>query len=207
MIELLAFAGVMALGQFSPGPDMVLLTRSALAEGAGYGVRMACGIATGLALHAAVAVGGVAIVFERSPAIHLAMAMIAAVYLVWLAIQLFQAGLAALKTHGGGVATVEAKASSAYRRGLLCNLLNPKVALFLAAVSAPFLQGDRPVWWAAALWGIIVVEGLVLWSVWACVLQWKPVKSGYQRASPWLDLGFGLALAVLAALLLASQWA
>ena len=30
-LELALFAGVMALGQFSPGPDMILLTRTALA--------------------------------------------------------------------------------------------------------------------------------------------------------------------------------
>ncbi len=51
-LELLAFAGVMALGQFSPGPDMILLTRTALRSGARAGVEMALGIACGLAVHA-----------------------------------------------------------------------------------------------------------------------------------------------------------
>jgi threonine/homoserine/homoserine lactone efflux protein len=32
--ELLMFAGVMVLGQFSPGPDMLLLTRTELRKGA-----------------------------------------------------------------------------------------------------------------------------------------------------------------------------
>ncbi len=43
--ELLAFAGVMALGQFSPGPDMVLLTRTSLKCGAKVGSDGAFGIA------------------------------------------------------------------------------------------------------------------------------------------------------------------
>ncbi len=40
-VDLLAFARVMALGQFSPGPDMILLTRTALKSGAWAGVEMA----------------------------------------------------------------------------------------------------------------------------------------------------------------------
>ena len=59
--ELLVFAGLIVLGQFSPGPDMVLLTRTALREGAGAGVRMALGISCGLAVHATIAVAGVAV--------------------------------------------------------------------------------------------------------------------------------------------------
>jgi threonine/homoserine/homoserine lactone efflux protein len=49
------FAGVMALGQFSLGPDMILLTRTALKSGARTGVKMACGIACGLSVHATLA--------------------------------------------------------------------------------------------------------------------------------------------------------
>ena len=59
-VELAAFAGLMALGQFSPGPDMILLTRTALAEGAKAGAIMALGIASGLLVHASIAVAGLA---------------------------------------------------------------------------------------------------------------------------------------------------
>lgn len=197
----------MALGQFSPGPDMVLLTRTSLAEGAGQGVKMALGIATGLSLHAAIAVGGAAVVFEQSAALKLVMSIGAAVYLIWLAIQLIRAGRRSLKHASGQEDSKQVMSTSAYRRGLLCNLLNPKVALFLAAVAAPFLQGERPSWWVGALWGIIVFEGLLLWSAWACLLQWQPVKLGYRRAAPWLDMGFGVVLAALAVALVVGQFA
>ena len=63
--EWLAFAGVMALGQFSPGPDILLLTRTALVHGRKAGCWTAVGIACGLACHAAVAVLGVAALLAR----------------------------------------------------------------------------------------------------------------------------------------------
>ena len=83
--ELWVFAGLIVLGQFSPGPDMVLLTRTALREGAKAGVEMAVGIACGLAVHSTIAVGGVAVAFQRLPMLRLVLQWVAAFYLLWLA--------------------------------------------------------------------------------------------------------------------------
>src|SRR5690606_25405543 len=83
-LELLAFAGVMALGQFSPGPDMLLLTRTALKSGARAGVEMAAGISCGLVVHATVALGGLALAFQRTPILAEALRWGAAAYLLWI---------------------------------------------------------------------------------------------------------------------------
>ena len=87
-------------------------------------------------------------------------------------------------------------------RGLLCNLLNPKVALFLAAVCAPFLSGHHPAWWPYAIWGIIVGLGIGLWSLWVVLLQWPPLRRCYEWAAPGIDALFGVTLAILAAALI-----
>jgi len=194
-VDLLAFAGVMALGQFSPGPDMILLTRTSLKSGARTGVEMALGIACGLTVHATVAVGGLALAFERMPAMRDLLRWLAAAYLLWLAYRMlmeaWQSG--ALREAGETGST-----RSPFLRGLFCNLLNPKAAVFLAAVCAPFLRGGRPEWWPFAIWGIVVGQAAVLWSLWACLLQWKPLRSRYERAARWIDGAFGIVLAALA---------
>lgn len=201
-LELLAFAGVMALGQFSPGPDMLLLTRTALAEGAGKGVRMALGIATGLTLHATLAISGTALLFRSGAWLGETMRWLAAAYLLWLASGLLRACVEHFRSGPREEKPVTAARRSAYLRGLLCNLLNPKVLVFFAAATAPFLAGERPTWWAPAIWGIVVVQGCTLWSLWALLLQWRPIRAGYRKAGPWIDGLFGTALAVLAVILL-----
>ena len=193
--ELAAFAGVLALAQFSPGPDMVLLTRTALAEGAAAGTRMALGIATGLMVHAALAVSGWGLAFEAGGWWVKALAWAGAVYLGWLAVQL---GRQAWRKQGAIEAAALGKAGSAYRRGLLCNLLNPKALLFGIVLIAPFVAGDRPPWWPWALWGIVVIQGGVLWTLWARALQWKPVRVAYGRAARGIDAVFAVVLAGLA---------
>ncbi|MGJ8696463.1 MAG: LysE family translocator [Verrucomicrobiaceae bacterium] len=193
--ELGAFAVVMAVGQFSPGPDMLLLTRTALAEGLRAGWLMVLGIVTGLALHATLAIGGMAVLLAQGGLLARMVGMLAAGYLFWLGWGLL------VKTPGEDGEAGELRRSP-YLRGLFCNLLNPKVLVFFAGVVAPFLTGGHPGWWPFALWGMIVGEGLVLWCLWVWLLQNGKVKRAYQRAGRLLDVLFGTGLVVLGVKLL-----
>ena len=197
-LELLAFAGVMALGQFSPGPDMLLLTRSALRDGARGGVEMAAGIACGLVFHSAVALGGLALAFQRTPMLAEGLRWGAAAYLLWIAWSILREWF--LIWYSGALFQTEVVVSRRrpFLRGLMCNLLNPKAAIFLAAVSAPFLSGEHPGWWALALGGIVVVQGFLLWALWACLLQWKPLAGRYRKMERGIDLLFAAVLVALA---------
>lgn len=200
--EWLIFVGVMALGQFSPGPDMLLLTRTALAAGKKAGCGTALGIACGLGVHALVAVTGVAVLLGRGGWLMNGLLLLAAGYLVYLGVLLIRSGLSA------SMLKIENNELSrhfwvCWKRGLFCNLLNPKVAVFLAGVTAPFLSiQNSPSAWPLILWVTIVMEGMVLWCAWAVALQWAPIKMRYLKAAHWVDVVFGICLLVLAVFLL-----
>lgn len=141
---------------------MLLLTRTALAQGRSAGWWMSAGIASGLCVHATIAVFGMAYLMGLKGGVTEILRWAAAVYLAYLGSRLLLGSMGA----GGKKSLLEeesgADGQSAYLRGLLCNLLNPKVAIIFAAVVTEFVSGaDRPVWWAPALWLIIVVQGLV----------------------------------------------
>ena len=191
----------MALGQFSPGPDMLLLTRTSLAQGRSAGWWTTAGIATGLCVHATVAVFGMAYLMAQGGWLTGVLRWVAALYLAYLGFRLLPAVLVVMRggrSSGGGGS---GKERSAYLRGLLCNILNPKVALIFAAVVTEFVTGDRPAWWSPALWLIIVLQGFVLWALYVWLLQFPPFRNGYQRAGPWFDTAFGAGLLTLAVLL------
>jgi len=196
--ELWIFGGLITLGQFSPGPDMVLITRTALREGRRAGLSMASGITCGLMVHSTIAVAGVAVAFQRFSMLRQVLQWVAAIYLLWLAMGLLRAAWV-----GTGVLVADGTAGSAsvrspFVRGFLCNLLNPKVAIFLAAVCAPFLTKHHSPFWPFAIWSIIVGLGIGLWSLWVLMLQWVPLRTRYDRAARWIDGIFGIALISLA---------
>ena len=194
--EWMVFAAIMALGQFSPGPDMVLITRTALAAGWRSGCWTAVGIACGLACHAAVAVTGVSTVLSKGGGFVVALKWAAAIYLSWLAFQLIRSGLQSRRLNVTGQEMPAEQGDAVHwRRGLLCNLLNPKVAVFLAGVTAPFLSlQTSPAGWPVILWVTIVLEGVILWCLWVFLLQAAAVRTGYLKMAHWLDLAFGVVL-------------
>ena len=198
--ELAAFAGVIAIGQFSPGPDFLLLTRTALAKGGRAGAWTAAGIASGLTLHAALAMGGVSLLLVGDSILAQVLRTGAGVYLAWLGVALLKcawnnAGAAEMAANG----EIAGDAISCWRRGALCNVFNPKVALFFAATAAPFLTPGHSPWWPWLLGAVIVVQGFVLWVAWGWALQWAPLKRRYRQAGRWIDGIFGIALLCLAA--------
>lgn len=195
---LVGFAVMMAVGQFSPGPDMILLTRTALNEGLRAGWAMVAGIVTGLAVHASLAISGMAVLLANDGMVSQVVRIMAALYLSWLAW-----GLLKKKDNVEGVQEVVSP-KNPYLRGLFCNLLNPKVLVFFAGVVAPFLDGDPLPMTYFAIWGIIVIEGLVLWSLWVWLLQFPGIQRAYQRAGRTLDVLFAAGLSVFAVLLLRS---
>ena len=196
--ELWLFAGLIVLGQFSPGPDMVLLTRTALRDGSKAGVEMAVGISSGLLVHSTIAVGGVAVAFARFPMLRWVLQWVAAFYLLWLAYGLLRSAWLAWQTGMPHMVAAQSSGKRPFVRGLLCNLFNPKVPLFLAAVCSPFLAGDHPSWWPFAIGGVVVGLGIGLWSLWVVLLQWRPLRTRYERAAGWIDGVFGVAMAALA---------
>ena len=201
--DLLLFAGILALGQFSPGPDMLLLTQTSLARGRRAGWLATLGITTGLMLHATVAIAGMAVVLAQGGWITIAVKTAAALYLTWLGIGLIRHAFVAIRGKTEEVKkSQKVRGSNWYLKGLLCNLLNPKAALFFAGVVAPFLQGERPPWWPFALGAILIVEATVLWGLWVQVLQHRHIRALYAKAAHWIDLAFGLGLLALAVLLL-----
>ena len=195
--ELWVFAGLIVLGQFSPGPDMVLLTRTALRDGSKAGVEMAIGIACGLAVHSTIAVGGVAVAFQRFPMLRLVLQWVAAFYLLWLAYGLLR--VCFVSWYSGVVQVVEKENSaSAVCSWIAVQFVQPEGGVVsrrgVCAVSSRKSSGLVAVCDLGRDRGL----GIGLWSLWVLLLQWRPLRVRYERAGGWIDGIFGLALVALA---------
>ncbi|MFC6827003.1 LysE family translocator [Halopelagius fulvigenes] len=124
----LAFCGAAIALVLTPGPDtMYVLARGM--QGRGAGVRSAFGISAGVLLHTAAATLGLAALLRAAPTAYRLLKYLGAAYLVYL-------GVSALR-EGEFDPQVETNPEGSFRRGVLVNALNPKVALFFLA----FLPG------------------------------------------------------------------
>ena len=196
-MDYLAFSLVMLLGQFSPGPDMLLLMRNALSLPLRTALCTVLGIATGLAIHTALALGGVSLLLRNSPGATRVLGIAGGLYLGWLAFRLLRSAWsssAARPSHG----TAATSPRTAFLQGFLTNLLNPKAVIFLASVLAAMLGPEPSTPRRLAFWAIVIGQALVFWSLFVRLLQIEPVRMAYLSAERWWNAAFGLALAAVA---------
>ena len=137
--SLFTFVLASTLLGLAPGPDnLFVLTQSAL-YGRRAGVLIVLGLCTGLVVHTSAVALGVAALLQTHPAAFTALKILGACYLLYLAVQAFRAQAASLDD---GVASTLTGARL-YRRGILMNLVNPKVALFFLAFLPQFVNAEQ----------------------------------------------------------------
>lgn len=163
--ELLAIVPVVLLGAATPGPDFVVLTRRTAASGRSAGFQCSVGMGTGIFAWVLAVGGGVAALLAASTVAFTIVKLAGAAYLIFL-------GLRAWLSAGRGSPTAVAKTapgSGAFPEGLLCNLLNPKVAVFYLALLPQFLPTD----WSAVVTlelAIVAATTVTAWYVFVTVI-------------------------------------
>lgn len=199
---LIAFSVAAGLLTVTPGLDTALVLRTAAVEGprraalAGVGIVLGC-----LAWGAAVALGLGALLTASRLAFEI-LKWAGAAYLVWLGVKLLLNPRPSFDL--GGAAAKPASGGAWLRRGLLTNLLNPKVGVFYVSFLPQFLPGGVP---AAPFIFLLAAIHAVLGLAWFAVLigATRPIAGALQKAPVvrWLDrltggvfLGFGVRLAL-----------
>lgn len=156
----LSLALLCLLGAMTPGPSLAVVLGSTLRGGraAGLAAALAHGLAVGL--YAVLTVAGLAALLTASPPLFALLQLAAAGYLVYLA--------RAALLHRPGVsasdecAAVDQGRGSAARNGFMIAFLNPKLAVFMLALFAPFMTADQGL--AAKALLVLTIGGIdALW--------------------------------------------
>jgi threonine/homoserine/homoserine lactone efflux protein len=143
MQDLPAFLAVVAVVLAVPGPDTLVVLRTALTDGARSGIWAGAGSASGFMLWGLASVAGVSAVLATSATAFTLLKLAGAAYLAYLGIQALRAAHRG-ETFVGDEAAPEAaglSAARAFRRGIASDLINVKVGLFWTALVPQFLTG------------------------------------------------------------------
>ncbi len=162
--QAITFAMAAAVLTMLPGPDTLLVLRTALVHGRRAALLVTTGICAGLFVHASVSALGVATLLAHSPRAFGAFQSTGATYLGFLGLRSLYAALARDLAPLAIAGTGEAKEGSSpglLFSGFLCNVLNPKAMLFYAALLPQFLRPTDPVFLTSlALTSIHWAEGM-----------------------------------------------
>ena len=135
----------------APGPDIIFLITQSLANGKKAGLATALGLASGNLVHTLAAVLGISALFQTSPTAFEILKIAGVCYLLYLA----YLTITDKKDDSAKSDQNELRSSSLFMRGVLMNILNPKVALFFLAFLPQFIDSSTSnVWQQMAFHGV-----------------------------------------------------
>lgn len=199
---LLAFAATATLLTITPGLDTALVLRTAAAEGPRRAMLAALGIALGCLVWGLLVGAGLGALLAASQLAYDLLRWAGALYLLYLGLKLIRSPRKRLERVAADEGLIS-EAPNWLLRGLLTNLLNPKIGVFYVSFLPQFIPaGSDVMGWSLLLAAIHNMLGLIWFAV--LVAGAQPVLRLLRRpgALGWLDrltgglfIGFGLRLA------------
>ncbi|MDW9249665.1 LysE family translocator [Burkholderia cepacia] len=173
LIYLAALAAIYAV----PGPDMALVLQTSIGRGVRLGMAAAAGLSLARTAHVTLSACGVAALIRSAPWLYEVIRYGGALYLAYVAIQVFRSPVFALGD--GDAAATAGELRQSFVKGLLTNLLNPKALLFCSVLLPQFVRPEAgPVVLQMFELGALLVAAGVCFDL-ACVF-------GASRIAAWM---------------------
>ena len=199
--RLLAFIGIAVIITITPGADMALVTRVALARGRSAAWLTSCGIVSGLLVWGTASAAGISALLAASATLYTILKLAGAAYLIILVVQALLARAPQPKTTAGDSPRTRSRAG-AYGQGLLNNLLNPKIGIFYTAFLPQFIAPGQPVFLTSMLLASIHATLGIAWLIAYATLITKAgdffrrpvIRQSMERITGIVLIGLGLRL-------------
>ncbi|MCB1509000.1 MAG: LysE family translocator [Hyphomicrobiaceae bacterium] len=189
----------------TPGPDMTLFLGQTVSNGRMAGFASMAGASTGMIVHTLFAAFGLSALLRASPEAFTLLKWIGAGYLLFLAVDAIRKGAGLTQDP----ATMKRTSlGRAFRKGLLINLLNPKIILFFVTFLPQFVAASDPHAGGKlvflGLWFLVIATPLVVPMILAAERIAGFLKSS-KRATRIFDWSFAGVMSAFAVKLLLTQ--
>ncbi|RKP54877.1 LysE family translocator [Pararobbsia silviterrae] len=154
---MLVFVSALALVYALPGPDMALVLQTSTSHGLRHGLATALGLAIARATHVTLSACGVAALLRSAPWLYTGVRVAGALYLAYLAIQIFRSPAFGLAARDGS-RTPPRTWRTSIGKGMLSSILNPKALLFCSVLLPQFIvPAQGQVWLQVLELGVVLV--------------------------------------------------
>ena len=178
--QFIAFNLTLLAAMAAPGPALLYALRQSVAGGFRAGVATGAGLGLMAAIWTGAALVGLNAVFALVPWAYLVLKTAGAIYLLWIAFQLW-------RNARDPVSDSARPGARAFFGGLLVNLANPKSVLFAGAVLVVIFPPDLSLGAKALIVANHFVVELVVYTLFAAFLSSAPARAGYLRLKPIID--------------------
>lgn len=185
---LLTIATIHLAALVLPGPDVFLVSQTALARGRRAALLAGLGICLGIAVWATAALAGINLLFQWFPWLHGIIKIAGGLYLLYLGFNLWRSSLNTIETDSAH-APINLPLSdwAALRAGFLTNLANPKAAIFFSSIFSSVLPAHTPNSLKVAALLLMVGLSAAWFSLVAYGMSTAKLQAAYARAQRVID--------------------
>jgi threonine/homoserine/homoserine lactone efflux protein len=176
--QLLMYTMAAFLLVITPGPDMMYVLTVSLARGTRAGVLSAVGVSGGVLIHTLMVSLGLAVLLQTSELAYNVVKYAGGMYLIYLGVEALRHG-SSFHVGATSTGTVTVHPRQYFLRGMMSNVLNPKVALFFLTFLPQFVTTTGNTATAQ-----MVTLGLIYAVIAICVKSSLALMSG--TVSVWL---------------------
>jgi threonine efflux protein len=188
------------VAQLSPGPDVLLIAKSAASNTRLNTLKIIAGISAGIVVWVVLTLMGFTVLVEQFPWIQQVLMIVGGVFLAKMGWGMLNGGLKLLKQEVALDSSEELeKPQNYFLQGLLTNLSNPKTLIYFSSVFSLALSSSAGSDLKTQLAFIIPIQTFLVFSLLMMIVSMPKIKVLYQRAGSYIDIisgGLFLAFAV-----------
>jgi threonine/homoserine/homoserine lactone efflux protein len=189
------------LALLSPGPDFVLVVKSAIKNNGKNAIGVAMGIASANALYITLCLIGVGSILAASIFVMVGLKIVGGIFLIYLAVQALRARKSSYNNFdiadSANLDVIKTTFLKEFITGFMSGILNPKNLLFYLSLFTVVLTPDFGFVFKLAL-GIWMTSIVFLWDLSVIFLLSTPkVRSKFTKAAYYIDKVTGVLLGVI----------
>ncbi|AWN15331.1 LysE family translocator [Salinisphaera sp. LB1] len=193
MHQFIALGSLWLLAAISPGPNFVLVARTAARHRARASLFAVAGIASATLVWGLAGALGIRGLFLAAPWAYIGLKLVGGAYLIGLGLAMLRASTR--PGDGPPRAHDQPAARALFRTGLITNLANPKTAVFVSSLFATVMPPQASIGWSLAAVVMMALISASWYAVVALVLSRPPALALFSRVRTAFDRLVGIALA------------
>ena len=178
------------VAQLSPGPDILLIAKSAASTTRQNALKVIAGISAGIVVWVVLTLAGFTVLIDQFPWIQQALMLLGGMFLAKMGWAMLKGGVHSFKnrhqtdddTNG------QMQAKNYFMLGLWTNLSNPKTLIYFSSVFSLALSSSASDYLKAQLAVIIPLQTFITFTLLMLLISQPKIKTLYQRSGSYIDM-------------------
>ena len=178
------------VAQLSPGPDVLLIAKSAASTARQNALKVIAGISAGMVVWVILTLVGFTLLIDQFPWIQQVLMVLGGVFLAKMGWAMLKGGVHSFKnghqTDDDTNGQVQAK--NYFMLGLWTNLSNPKTLIYFSSVFSLALSSSASDYLKTQLAVIIPLQTFITFALLMLLISQPKIKTLYQRSGSYIDM-------------------